>query len=59
MPISGGISPPGVQAIVEEILEGLGIVSSNPPSEEEKQVNNIYVVEIEGNPRLKVEYEEE
>ena len=62
MAIGGGKGALGldvVKELVEEALADLGVVISDPPSSEEKRVDNVYVIEVEGNPRLEVKYEEE
>lgn len=59
MPISGRIPPAVIKKLVEEALEELQVLLSNPPSAEEKAVDNVFVVEVEGSPRLEVEYEDE
>jgi len=59
MPVNGMIPPGIIKKLVEEALQELHVVISNPPSSEEKQVDNLYVIQVEGNPRLEVEYEEE
>jgi len=58
MPVNGGIPPSLVKRLVEKALQELHVVISNPPSGEEKQVDNLYIVQVEDNPRLEVEYEE-
>lgn len=59
MPAVSGKMPPGlVKKMVKEALEELHVIISSPPSSEENQVDNMYVIKVEGNPRLKVEYEE-
>lgn len=58
MPINSKISPELIKELVEEALQELHVVISHPPSSEEKQVDNLYVIQVEGNPRLEVEYEE-
>jgi len=47
-----------VQEQVQEILEQMGVVLSTPASGE-KRVSSIYVVYVDGNPRLQVEYDTE
>jgi len=59
MPVRGRIPLGLIKELVEEALQELHLVISNPPSAEEKQVDNVYVIQVEGNPRLEVEYEEE
>lgn len=60
MPIA---SSPTNRAIIEQLvaqtLAEMGAVTSIPPTEDEERVDNLFVVQVEGRPRLEVEYEEE
>lgn len=47
-------------ADVKEELQKLieSILSTEPPTSEDKKVTNLYVTFVDGQPKLKIEYEE-
>ena len=47
-----------IKQLVQRALDEVGAVTSIPPTEDESRVDNLYVIEVEGHPRLNVEYEE-